>query len=737
MTVGRGKISGDGSRRRGVRAAFGALLLVATVAVAAESNPAGLPSSVVELRAAVDKAEKSNQPTTGVIGPTAGQRDFNRRYQTAVGIPRAETVPRAPVSPTGTGPVAPRPSPVAERRGPGRTVFAVTPSAGNALALPVLAAFETNVAAAAAARSRGVFDHFADEPFLEQLELRVRRGELGGGLQADLEAYLAERDALTREIVAQTDKAPDDAPALAALGARQSARLDALEAKGEDLRRRLASGNLVLGNAFNADAQRPWHITAADLKKPREKNRGRESQAARLAAYFAGGLSPAQRRLLREAALEFPPAGATRRAGPAGDGSDPRAGTGAATIVGFLPEQSLLALPGDLPAEVRAELKALAELKRALQQELLDAVYFNDERSEGAKRELFAKLASAQAPRIAELERRTEAVRPALAALPGFRARPAASGLPEELRRRIAQHRADAHALEVETQHRLADAAVRRPEPPRVLRLHTGDSPAQCAQVLGTLALFEGRHAVELEGLETGGAAATATDRELGRELRKLLAGVVPAGEPAPRFRFSCDTAATTDAQRGQAREQFAAVWERRRDLTAPLEREAARLQGELASADAPGVVRLLADLQAHWHAVEAAARALSFDLGLVAPRETDEEWQRRRDEAGAVLAREQRARRDGLAAEERAIRRALADSPGNAAFAERSFDELLSGDQENRQAAGSGFAAGTYRRAVLMPGLLPAQRRLLLGLAVVELRRSRTPSDDATVEVR
>lgn len=722
------------ARRARAAGLLGGFVFARALFAAPEVAPekAALPPSVIELRAVVASFETTFGPATFTSRQTAGQIDFERRYEWAV-----ETLPirEDPMNPrTGYAPRATSyPGNITDFKGVARYAKLPLPPAGIALDLPALndrAALDE----AGPNRSRGVFDHFADEPFLEPLELRLRGADLGGRLLGDLESYLIEREALANEIAALAVRSPGDGAAMAALAVRQQARLAALETQGDELRARLAKGNLVTGDRYNALARREWRIDDSDLKRPRELFRDREALMLRQAAYFAEGFSPAQRRLLREASFELVQAELERRFPAAFASATPADGTpkpppGAA--IGLLPEQSRLRLPADLPDPLRMELAAIGDLNRTLRQELRDAVFFNDRHSEATRRDVFARLAASQEARIGELERRIDAVRPQLAALPGLSVVPSLSLLPDELQRRIDRYRSSKSALQTELQRQLADAAVRRGGSPRVLRLHTVESSLQAAQILESLTIFEGRHAAQLDAIETDGAGAEAKDRELVRELRRVLVPQLPKDEAAAaRFRFSCDTAATSEAQRQAAREQFAGAWERRRDVTAPLEQEAVRLHRLVtASDDSAGIVRLLADLQKHWLAVEQAGRALSFELGLARPPEAAEEWQRRRAATTERVAREQRARLDALEAEERAIRTELARLPGASRVAGQSFDTLLNENRERMRSAESWLATGTYRTAVLAPGLSPAQRRLLLGAAVVELRRWQAPA--------
>lgn len=700
---------------RRVFAAVMAVCTAGTVPLRADSKPdPALPAAVVELRAAVAAVEVRYSGTSGPISQS-GVAGAQRRYDGALVRQDPGTVPTGLSSSEVARSTAQQNAVYQSQRVLGTSTGPLTDvrsrSSGSVelhLDAPLLRAPGVEIPGGEMPASHGVYDHFVDAPFLPQLHSRILRAQLSGGLQKEVEAYLIEQEKLGREIETALAAVHSNPAALRELGVRQTPRLAAWEQLGEELRRKLARGNLVAGNAFNEFENRRWQLDEAALRQTRERNRGKEASAARLTAYFSDGLSPVQRRLLREAAagLDHGRDSARRRGGSP-----------------FLPEFARLELPAGLPPALTAELAAIAGLKGALQQELLDAVYFNDQKSEAARRGIFAKLAVAQAPRISELERRIEAVRPELAAHllgPNGATLP---DLPTTLRDRLERFTASQRTLEEKLKSLRASAVERRPDPPRVLRLHTTERSTQGEQILAVLALFEGQNADALEKLEQGGGAdVTATDQDLGKQLRVALAKLQPVG-PA-QFRYSCDRSATTEDQRARARTQFATVWERRADLTGPLEAEATRLQTELSRVDATGTVALIRQLRAHWRDVERTARVLSFELGLLAAKETDAERDQRLADAKSRSAEIEQRERELLKEEERAIRAELAGLHGGAAFGGLPLETVLEDDQRRQVAWRNQSALLTYRSAVLTPGLSPAQRRVLFSVAMVDMRR-------------
>lgn len=287
------------------------------------------------------------------------------------------------------------------------------------LGLPYLHASSSPQPIRPRAASEGLFDHFAGELFAVQLHLRLARAALPRKLRLELEAYLTERDALVNELLAQlaVPQAANDTAVWRALAARQSPRLEALERDAEELRQKLQRSAFLDGPLFD-----PWRnrrrLDRAAQARPRSKLVVWEATLARAAAFGAEGFSPGQRRLLLEASGEMLRPGLKFRAGGR-DTVGPAAArlplAGRRLVVGFLPEQVVLDLGAPLANEVVDELLAIDALKRTLKQELLDAVYFNDRFSGATQRAVFSRLAKAQEARLDELERRADALRPALA----------------------------------------------------------------------------------------------------------------------------------------------------------------------------------------------------------------------------------------------------------------------------------------------------------------------------------
>lgn len=254
-----------------------------------------------------------------------------------------------------------------------------------------------------------------------------------------IETYRSSRDALATELRTQLDRLaglPDAErrTAFRELATRQSPRLEALEAEAEAIRVDLTSPSL-LHTTNDGVALRVWRDAVRDQSEPLS-----EYLAALVNAQFHPGLSPAQRRLLHELALEF-------RLQPQPDVSALNAESQTEPYLFFLPETARIRLPAALPLQLAAHVQRFREVKDELKSELRNAVkdyerfFFVWERTRR-----FEQLAERQAARFAELERLAEQIRTGLAELP-YPDEPPRSELPAELTRRVGALIADTAEL--------------------------------------------------------------------------------------------------------------------------------------------------------------------------------------------------------------------------------------------------------------------------------------------------
>jgi hypothetical protein len=134
-------------------------------------------------------------------------------------------------------------------------------------------------------------------------------------------------------------------------------------------------------------------------------------------------LLPAQRRLLREISLEV-----------AMSAEDQEKAAAAQPFLFFLPEPARVTLPDDIPSDLAALLSEFTAKKSALKKELFDLTYAEDKATFAFSRAgKFRSLATAQAPRIAELERLADRIRTSLRLLPETTPPPPRSPLPPAL----------------------------------------------------------------------------------------------------------------------------------------------------------------------------------------------------------------------------------------------------------------------------------------------------------------
>lgn len=181
-----------------------------------------------------------------------------------------------------------------------------------------------------------------------------------------------------------------------ALARKQTPRIAQLERSAEELRE-------VIAKKSDWSELRMWRLNPNYESSPRAA-RVIDLQVIRGAAYYADGLLPAQRRLLREIAIEIEEMIANRR----------RAGTNKRATLFFQPETSRVPWPRGLPIAIDVKVGMLDDLKNALKQELMSAVFKTD--SDLLQTRTFRKLAEAQADRLAEMERMADEIRDGLAA---------------------------------------------------------------------------------------------------------------------------------------------------------------------------------------------------------------------------------------------------------------------------------------------------------------------------------
>lgn len=314
-----------------------------------------------------------------------GPRDFGR--------PERNWIQRAPIF------FPPTPPPLGRALPP-------TPPAEGRLAAPAELAAHVN------------------EPFYPQLATRLATRNLPARLRDRVEAYRARKAALAEELRAELVRtqplpAPERAVALGGLAGRQREPLRALEAEAEDLRRDLQVGDQTWG------ALRQWRLGNDERRgfSPLEI-----AQVMRSYAFYQNGLLPAQRRLLREIALELQAAGETAEAAAV---NQPH--------LFFPPEPARVLPPDDLPPDVATRLATYQTRKAALKKELFDAVHAHDGQAfPWLRGNTMSALARRQEAPLAELEALAEEIRQGLAGNPDPAPLAERTPLPPVLQERVA-----------------------------------------------------------------------------------------------------------------------------------------------------------------------------------------------------------------------------------------------------------------------------------------------------------
>jgi hypothetical protein len=291
---------------------------------------------------------------------------------------------------------------------------------------------------------------YVDEPFYAPLAVRLEQNNLDDALASRLQNYRSSKLALLAELRARLDTLRDVDPttrelALAGLAREQTPPIAELESTAEQLRRDLAAGL----SARPDDAGGP--ASAEILGAPAGPALKGEYRAVQAAIFYTEGLSPEQRRLLREVAVELAGRARPAPAGPA---------------IFFSPAPARIILPSPLPPDLAAKVDAYRRENDALKTALLVALFGSDRSADGAARTAaLATLAAAQAPRFAALESLAEEIRRGLATLRDPALSPEMPDLPPELAARIAAYRAQKFALERQLEIVVDQARRVRPQP--------------------------------------------------------------------------------------------------------------------------------------------------------------------------------------------------------------------------------------------------------------------------------
>jgi hypothetical protein len=285
------------------------------------------------------------------------------------------------------------------------------------------------------------------EPFYAPLSTRLSQADLTKKLLQRLDAYRTTRSRLQTELATRLDElkeadAATRARELDSLATRQAGDLVWLEAEAEDLRHDLLHGGLVAVFSGSGDwnQRRRWRLGEGSLALPRNQLVSLEFRVIRAAIFYQEGLSPAQRRLLREVEMELqieafkPQDSATAK-------SDQ-------TLLFFSPETARLTLPADLPPALSLKIAAYEKDKFSLKAELRDALYTLDSATAGKRASTLRALANSQVSRFATLDALAEEIRAEFARLPNPAGPPIPPAFPAALGARITAYQAEKTALQ-------------------------------------------------------------------------------------------------------------------------------------------------------------------------------------------------------------------------------------------------------------------------------------------------
>lgn len=252
---------------------------------------------------------------------------------------------------------------------------------------------------------------YINEPFYAPLSPLLFEEDVSRKRQTMLDDYMATKRALVQELKAELVSVASLDPAarasqLAEFARQQTPRIVALDAAAEHIRQDL-TGWKLFSETTDWNEGRDWRLG----DDTRWESTLDEAKLMRGAAYFQDGLSPAQRRLLREYAMRLDDSAGGPAAGVSLDTRGP--------YFYFSPATSRIRLPANLPRELREKIATYTDEKMRLEKEIRDVLYREDRRwFDWHRRDALAKLAQEQAPRIAALEPMAEEIRRELVRFP-------------------------------------------------------------------------------------------------------------------------------------------------------------------------------------------------------------------------------------------------------------------------------------------------------------------------------
>lgn len=314
------------------------------------------------------------------------------------------------------------------------------------------------------------------EPFYAPLSTRLYSKDLSKKLLTRLENYRTKRSALQAELQQKLASLKDASSAeraaqLEAFAREQTPRIVELETTAEQLRSDLLHGGLVgfISGTGDWNETRQWRLGGSQTPEARTKTLMYEFLVMRAAVFYQEGLSPAQRRLLREVAMELQ----VEAFKPAVKETSLK---GEEKWLYFSPETARIHIPTDVPEELEAKITLYQNEKNRLKTELRDKIYQLDNSSDSKRTQALKQLAEQQATAIASLDLLADDIRVGLAALPKPPGPSTGPAFPPELSNRINSYRKEKQALQKNIQTRLEEIRAELAPQSKAVRPKSSDS---------------------------------------------------------------------------------------------------------------------------------------------------------------------------------------------------------------------------------------------------------------------
>lgn len=422
---------------------------------------------------------------------------------------------------------------------------------------------------------------YVAEPFYAPLSTRLAEEDLGRRLRARLDAYREQKLSLLVELRARLESlrhadAPTRRQSLLELGAAQTPELVALEKTADELRREFFRAHF-LGGGGDWNRYRSWRLSTDERQRERPGAKQLELRVLRAAEFYQEGLSPAQRRLLREVVMDRAATMNLPGAGLGFPADEP------VRVCFFSPDTARLAVPDDLPVALASALAQYTREKDALKHELAERIIALDaDRNATRRARALQDLADEQTARLAGLEELAEKIRADLAPVMAGLSGPTPNPLPAGVARRLGAYVRGKNELQKIAQDRLAHALAQFDRED-----HEGDpagvSARRVAVVRTTVEAFHAEHAAAIAALNVEAEA-----------LRGEIAQLTPGPAPGPSGR-SVD-ALLGDFSRAFKRQQLASLYAdyRHAVLVPGLSPEQRRLllAGAMVDLKLPGAIR-------------------------------------------------------------------------------------------------------------------------------------------------